>query len=257
MKSPRSLCIRLLLATCPLTAAWAAPLGSEKDQPYLVIAETTSPNGEYAVAWALPKGPQIAWEEFRRGLRSSDYLPDFTNAEIADHLIELQSGRTLASVASGYWALPAGDTGAGHKSHPDDEWLEVAWSPQSDFVVVLRRLRDGPKWGSLRAVQIEGGVVAGQVENGNDLEAAAHAHLKKVYPKDYERAKDHLNLRFSDLESLGGARFSLNAVASLTNQDGNRTDKGSTIKLELRTDKKGKLSLHILGFSELDLDEAS
>lgn len=259
MKSPCSLCIRLLLAICPLTVAWAAPLAPEQDRPYLVIPETTSPNGEYALAWALPKGPQIAWEEFRRGQRSSDYLPDLTNAEIADNLIELKSGRTLAVVASGYWALPTGDAGAGRKFHPDDEWLEVAWSPQSDSAVVLHQLRSGPAWGSLCALQIEGGVVTNRLENGDELAAAARAHLKKIYPKEYARAKDHLNLRFNELESLGDARFSLQAVASLTNEYDNRTYKGSKIKFEIRTGKKGKLSLHVLSFSELELelDEAS
>ena len=51
--------------------------------------------------------------------------------------------------------------------------------------------------------------------------------------------------------------FSLNAVANLENKDGNRSYRGSIIKFELRADKNGKLSLHVLAFSKIDLEEAS
>ena len=104
---------------------------------------------------------------------------------------------------------------------------------------------------------IADGAVAGQLENGDDLEAAVRAHLKKIYPREYERDKDHLDLRFEDVKSLGGPRFSLNAIAALTNENGNRSYKGSTIKFELRGGKEGKLILHVLGFTEMDLEEAS
>ncbi len=245
-----------LLVLWPLFAL-SGMSNAEPERPYLVIAGTTSPNGRYAIAWTLTKSPQIDWEKFRAGERGSDYLPDFEKPEneIADNLIELDSGRKLAAVASGYWALP--ESGSGPKLHPDDEFLEVAWSARNDFVLVLHRLRFGPDWGSLRAVRIADGAVAGQLETGAELEAAVRAHLKKTYPREYARHEDHLDLRFNDVKSLGGPRFSLNAVAALTNENGNRSYKGSTIKFELRSGKDGKLILHVLGFTEMDLDEAS
>lgn len=223
---------------------------------WLVIPGTTSPSGRYAIAWTLPNGPQIGWEKFRAGERGSDYLPSFEKPadQIVDQLIELDSGRSVVAVASGYWALPEG--GPGPKFHPDDEFMEVAWSAQSDFVVVLHRLRSGSAWGSLRAVRIADGAMAGRLENGAELEAAVRAHLKN-YPHGNARNKDQLELRFDDVKSLGGARFSLNAVAALTNEKGNRSYKGSTVRFELRHGKEGKLTLHVLGFTELDLDEAS
>ena len=249
-----------LLALWPVLALSARP-NTEPERRYLVISETTSPNGEYAVAWTLPNGPQIDWEKFRSGERNSDYLPDLGNSnshiEVEDNLVELKSGRMLAKVASGYWALPEGSAGAGLKFHPDYEFLEVAWSAQSDFVLVLHRLRSGPAWGSLRAVRIADGAVAGQLENGAELEAAVRGYLKKIYPREYARHKDHLDLRFDDVKSLGGPRFSLNAVAAMTNDNGNRSYKGSTIEFELRSGKEGKLILHVLGFTEIDLEEAS
>ena len=249
-----------LLALWPVLAL-SAPPNTEPERRYLVINETTSPNGEYAVAWTLPKGPQIDWEKLRSAERNSDYLPDLGNSnshiEVEDNLVELKSGRMLAMVASGYWALPEGSAGAGLKVHPDDEFMEVAWSAQSEFVLVLHRLRSGSAWGSLCAVRIADGAVAGQLENGAELEAAVRAHLEKIYPREYGQDKDHLDLRFEDVKSLGGPRFSLNAIAALTNENGNRSYKGSTIKFELRGGKEGKLILHVLGFTEMDLEEAS
>jgi len=244
-----------LLAFWPVLALSASP-NTEAERPYLVISETTSPNGRYAVAWTLPKGPQIEWEKFRAGERGSDYLPGFEKPEnqIADNLIELDSGRKLATVASGYWALP--ESGSGPKFHTDDEFMEVAWSGQSDCVLVLHRLRSGAEWGSLHAVQLKDGAVVSELENGDDLEAAVRLHLKKHYPQEYERGKDHLNLRISDVKSLGDSKFSLKAVANLENKDGNRSYRGSLIKFQLRAGKTGKLRLHVLSFTKVDLEEA-
>jgi hypothetical protein len=251
------------LAVCvvwPLTVAQSAPSDSDPERSYLVIEETTSPNGEYAVAWMLPKGPAIDWEAFRSGGRSSDYLPDLDNPksgiELEDNLIELESGRKLATVATGYWALPISNNRSGLKFRPNDECLEVAWSGKSDCLVVLHRLRSGPEWGSLRAVQLRNGAVVSQLESGEGLEAAVRSRLKKLYPQEYERGQDHLNLRISDLKSLGGSKFSLNAVANLENKEGTRSYRGSIIKFELRAGKMGKLSLHVLSFTKADLDEA-
>jgi hypothetical protein len=84
----------------PLTVALTAPSNSEQERAYLVIEETTSPNGQCAVAWTLPKGPQIDCEKFRSGELSSDYLPDLddpkSDIQVKDNLIELKSGRKLA-----------------------------------------------------------------------------------------------------------------------------------------------------------------
>lgn len=118
MKPSLSLCLTLR-AGGRLTATLAASPSPEPKRPYLVIEETTSPNEQYAVAWALPKGPAL----------------------------------------------------------------------------------------------------------------------------------------FSDGKSLKGAKFSLSAIVSLINESGNRDDKGSNIRFELRPDKKGRLSFHVPGFSELDLEE--
>lgn len=244
-----------------LTVAPSARANSEPERPYLVIEETTSPNGQYAVAWTLPKGPQIDWEKFRSGERGSDSLPDLDNPksdiEVENNLIELKSGRKLATVAAGYWALPKGDPSSGAKLRPDEEFMEVAWSAQSNFVLVLHCLGPGPEWGSLRALQLKDGVVVSQLESGDGLEAAVRSHLKKHYRQEYERGKDHLNLSLYDVKSLGGSKFSLRAVANLANKYGNRSYRGATIKFELRVGKNGKLVLHVLSFTKVDLDEAS
>ena len=100
--------------------------------------------------------------------------------------------------------------------------MEVSWSAQSDFVLVLHCLRSGPEWGSLRAYQLEGGAVVRQLENGDVLEAVVRSHLKKRYPKEYERGKDHLYLRISEVKALGGSKFSVRAVGNLENKYGKR-----------------------------------
>jgi hypothetical protein len=259
MKSLPTACLAVLFVW-PLTVARSAPPNAGPERPYLVIEETTSPNGLFAVAWTLSKGPQIDWEKFRSGERGSDSLPDLDNPqsdiEVEDNLIELESGRKLATVATGYWALPRGDTSSGQTFQSAEEFMEVAWSAQSDFVLVLHRLHSGPEWGSLRGVQLKDGAVVSQLESGDGLEAAVRSHLKKVYRQEYERGKDHLNLRISEVKSLGGSKFSLRATANLESKDGNRSYRGSIIKFELRAGEIGKLSLHVLSITKIDLDEA-
>ncbi len=249
----------MLLFLWPLLSALSAPPNAEPERSYLVIEKTASPDRRYAVAWTLPKGLSIDWEKFRSGQRNSDYFPAFAKlgSEIEDNLIELKSGRRLARVASGYWALPEGDHSHGLRFSPDDEFMEVAWSAQSNFVVVLHRVISGSAGASLRAFQIESGAVVGQLECNHDLVGPARAQLRKAHRQEYERSKDDLDLRPSDLESLGGSRFSFRAIAKLENKDGNGIYRGSVIRFELRAGKDGKLSLHVLGFTVLDLDEAS
>jgi hypothetical protein len=260
MKTLPTVCLAVFFVW-PLTVALSSLRNSELERSYLVIEGTTSPNGQYAVAWTLPKGPRIDWEKFRSGERSSDYLPDLDDSksdiEVEDNLIELKSGRKLVTVAAGYWALPKNDASSGLKFQSAEAFMEVAWSAQSDFVVVLHRLRSGPEWGSLRAVQLADGAVAGELESGADLEAAVRSHLKKLYRQEYERGKEHLNLHISDVKSLGGSKFSLSTVANLENKEGNRSYRGSILRFELRPGKNGKLSLHILSFTETALDETS
>ncbi len=248
-----------LLVAWPLTAAFSVPSAPAPERPYLVIPETTSPNKQYAVVWTLPKGPQIDWEKFRNGERNSDYLPDFANprSEIEDNLIELKSGRKLVTVASGYWALPEGDHSSGLKFRPDNEFMEVVWSPPSDFVLVLHRWRSSLERDSIRAFQLGAGAVVSQMDCVHDLEEALRAFLKKRHRQEYERVEDDPNLHFSELKSLGGSRFSLNGVAKVLNEYENGIYRGATFKFELRPGKEGKLSLHLLGFTELDLDEAN
>ncbi len=257
MKFPSSL-RTALVSVWPLAVALSASSASEQERPYLVIPETTSPNQQYAVVWTLPKGPQIDWEKFRSGERNSDYLPNFANprSEIEDNLIELKSGRKLATVASGYWALPEGDHSSGLMFRPDKEFMEVAWSPPSDFVLVLCR-RSSPERDSIRAFHLGADAVVSQMDCVHDLEEALRAFLKKRHRQEYERVKVDPNLHFSELKSLGGSRFSLNGAAKLLNEYENGIYRGATFKFELRPGKEGKLSLHLLGFTELDLDEAS
>ena len=99
--------------------------------------------------------------------------------------------------------------------------------------------------------------MVGKIEIDHALEAALIAHLKKAHRQEYERAKDHLDPRFNDVKSLGGFKFSVNGVAKVVSKDGNGVYRGATIKFELRRGEQGKLSLRVLGFTELDLDEAS
>ena len=94
------------------------------------------------------------------------------------------------------------------------------------------------------------------MECGRELEAALRALLKKRHRQEYERVKDDPDLRFSDVKPLGGSRFSLRGIVKLENEDGNGIYRGVTIRFELRPGQEGKLSLHVLGFTELDLDEA-
>src|SRR4030095_11733652 len=152
--------------------------GEEAKRDYLVIEKTASPNGKYAIAWTLPKGPKLDWEKFRSGESGRNNVPielydTERDIEVENHLIELRSGRKLAKLGSSFWALPDG-------SHPNHELLEIAWSAKSDFAVVLQHLRF--EWGSLEAAHLKDGAVVGQLHFAEELDAALRTRLKKLYP---------------------------------------------------------------------------
>lgn len=228
----------LILAALSMHAA-AGP-----KHPYLVIRETTSPDGKHAVAWTLPKEPEsVDWEKLRSGDGDRDDLPDFEETGVQNNIINLKSGRKLATLASAYWELP-------DWTHPNHQGMVVAWSPKSDYVVVLHQLRFENH--SLDAVQIKDGAASGELSFLKDLEKAVRGHLAKTYATQYPRDKDVIVIGLGDLKPLGGGKFSLVAYSGQPKSINDEIlSDDSTITFELRPGKKGRLELQVLSIMKV------
>jgi hypothetical protein len=220
------------------------PAAAGPEHSYLVISETTSPDRRHAVAWTLSKAPEsVNWDKFRSGDGDRDDLPDFEETGVQNNIIDVKSGRKLATLTSAYWELP-------DLARPNHEGMLVAWSPKSDYVVVLHQLRFENY--SLDAVQIKDGAASGTLSFLKDLEKVVRGHLAKAYAKQYPRDKDAIVIGFGDLKPLGGGKFSLVAYSGAPKRiNENILSDDSTITFELLPGKKGRLELRVLGIMKV------
>lgn len=226
-----------------LSFALLLPVSADTKRPYLIMEETTSPDGRYAVAWTLPKEVDMDWDKLRSGDSGREELPDMEEAEIQNFLIDVKLGKKLAPLNSACWSLPA-------RGQSNRATLSVVWSPGSDFVAVLHKLRFYNC--SFEVVQLKGGAVVGALSFLQELENAVSRHLPKTYPKQYLRDKDVIVIEFGEVKSLGGGKFSLEASSGqLKRIDDNVLSDDSIVTFELRPGEKQKLQLKVLGFEKV------
>ena len=160
---------------------------------FVVLENTSSPDGRYAFAWAAPEKYKIDWAALNRGemtaLPNSD---DFFDAVI-NYLVDVKDGKILATFRGAQaWQLPDGS----HGNHRD---LEVAWSPNGVFAVAIYSL----KWqyASFQGFRITPAGVA-TVEIGKPLETAWRQHVSNTAGQRYKQRADSLAISFGELKAM-------------------------------------------------------
>ena len=205
--------------------------------PFVVLENTSSPDGRYAFAWAAPEKYKIDWAALNRGemtpLPNSD---DFADAVI-NYLVDVKDGKILATFRGAQaWRLPDGS----HGNHRD---LEVAWSPNGEFAVAIYSL----KWQSesFQGFRITPAGVA-TVEIGKPLETAWRQHLSKTAGQRYKRRADSLAISFGELKAMETeGSFAVHALAEIPKSasEDDAFEEKLVFTLELKTE--AQLSLEI------------
>jgi hypothetical protein len=229
-------------AALPLLLLIGISAGRCAAGPFVVLENTSSPNGRYAFAWAAPQKYKIDWAALNRGeisaLPNSD---DFADAVI-NYLVDLKDGKILATFHRAQaWELPDGR----HGNHRD---LEVAWSPNGELVVAIYSL----KWQyeSFQGFRIAPSGVA-TVEIGKPLEAAWRQHLSKRAGRRYKQRADLLAISFSELKAMETeGNFAVHALAEIPKSASEDDAFEEKLIFTLQPKTKGQLSLEIRGIGK-------
>jgi hypothetical protein len=206
---------------------------SKSTQPFLVFPDTKSPDGRYAIAWGLPKHPEI-WAKVSRfqeqhpaGTEASseedkqlDELFESVNVvgdAVENYVIDLRAGTIIRKLdcprlpgwTHGREAEPDYWTIADRKPNRHD--LQVVWSPQSDLVLINHTWR----WDSVTfcAVMLSDGRATSELDLNRPLGDAVRNLVAKSFPRGFQYTKKDLNVAFSDVKQVGDNKFSAVADA--------------------------------------------
>jgi hypothetical protein len=209
------------------------PDASKSTQPFLVFPDTKSPDGRYAIAWGLPKHPEI-WAKVSRfqeqhpaGTEASseedkqlDELFESVNAvgdAVENYVIDLRARTIIRKLdcprlpgwTHGREAEPDYWTIADRKPNRHD--LQVVWSPQSDFVLINHTWR----WDCVTfcAVMLSDGRATSELDLNRPLGDAVRNLVAKSFPREFQYTKKDLNVAFSDLKQVGDNKLSAVADA--------------------------------------------
>jgi hypothetical protein len=234
---------------------------SKSTQPFLVFPDTKSPDGRYAIAWGLPKHPEI-WAKVSRfqeqhpaGTEASseedkqlDELFESVNVvgdAVENYVIDLRAGTIIRKLdcprlpgwTHGREAEPDYWTIADRKPNRHD--LQVVWSPQSDLVLINHTWR----WDSVTfcAVMLSNGRATSELDLNRPLGDAVLNLVAQSFPRGFQYTKKDLNVAFSDVKEVGDNKFSAVAdavVEKYWSGGGAKVDftllpasKGKTVKL--------------------------
>ena len=234
---------------------------SKSTQPFLVFPDTKSPDGRYAIAWGLPKHPEI-WAKVSRfqeqhpaGTEASseedkqlDELFESVNVvgdAVENYVIDLRAGTIIRKLdcprlpgwTHGREAEPDYWTIADRKPNRHD--LQVVWSPQSDLVLINHTWR----WDSVTfcAVMLSNGRATSELDLNRPLGDAVRNLVAQSFPRGFQYTKKDLNVAFSDVKQVSDNKFSAVAdavVEKYWSGGGAKVDftllpasKGKTVKL--------------------------
>lgn len=125
--------VSTLLLVLRILAAQEGPRG---DATYIVLPETKSPDGRFAVAWSVRKHPDLlAKARDATAEDAGSLLSDIGVMEddIVNQVVDLQSGKVLATLTTRYWEVG--------ELRPNRHHLDVVWSHENDVVLVNHTFR--------------------------------------------------------------------------------------------------------------------
>jgi hypothetical protein len=227
----------LLLAVAPVEA-------QTSKRPYVICKGTESPDGRYVVAWSLKKDVGWDWDKLNEEETSFDDMPNMDDVVVEGRIVNVESGRVVAKFPCDYWVSPSGN-------RPNRHSLDVAWSPDSQFVVVMHQLRFTAA--SMDAIRLKEGEVVDQLSFCDTLENAVRSHLRKSLGKTYDRYQDAIVVGFGDLKSLGSGKYSVTAYSGEPKRMNEKIpSEDDVVTFEVTSGTKGKLALKLLSIRKTE-----
>ena len=223
---------RFLFALSPLVLATATCYSQENAQaglkPYLVFEETASPDGRYAIAWGLPKHPDV-WAkvcEFDREAPAGSDLKDEDSKEgseevfqrvvdvaedVENYVVDLREGKIVHKLQCMRGPESEPEYFVAASNRPNRHHLEVVWANTGKFVLINHTYR----WDCVTfcALPVDDKHVGPALDLNKPLGDAVRRFVAKSFPAGSGYSKKDLNISFSDLKQFGDAKFSTHSEA--------------------------------------------
>ena len=248
-------------AQTPTPTASPNPISlvSSSSKIFLVFPKTESPDGRYAVAWGLPKHPEL-WAKVCRFAEQHPVDTEFSEQDwkeasevfgsvqevekdVENYIVDLHSETTIRtlhcprglgadgtlrsalSMEAEYWMTPG--------FHPNLQDLEVRWSPRSDLVLINHTFR----WDCVSFCAVSLGQTPSELDLNRPLGDIVRSFTAKSFPKGSGYSKNHLDVSYSDLRYIAEDNFSVLAQAQM----GKEWDGGNvTVNFTLKRSNAGK-----------------
>ena len=234
-----------LIGACALLGIGGNARLSAEDS-FIVLPETQSPDGRFAVGWGLPKHPEI-WNKAREGKedQAGALIGDVGDFEedVENYVVDLRATQVVGKLGSHYWQA------AGVR--PNRHHLDVVWSVASDLVLVNHTFRWDCR--AFEAVRISDGKIGSRLDLKKGLDAKLRQHFKKALPRGSRITMRDLAFSFSEPALVSGETFKTNVDAIYpSKRDG--WSGTAEIRFALTSSKESGLVLKVLG---LKSDEPS
>jgi hypothetical protein len=170
------------------------------EDSFIILPETHSPDGRFAVAWGLPKHPEL-WNKVREGTadQAESLITDVGQFEedVENYVVDVHAMQVLGKLGSHYWEA----TGA----RPNRHHLDIVWSAASDLLLVNNTFRWDCR--AFEAVRISDGKIGAPLDLKKGLDARLRQHFKKALPRGSHITTPDLAFSFSELALVSGETF--------------------------------------------------
>jgi uncharacterized protein YecT (DUF1311 family) len=235
---------------------------------FLVFPDTESPNGRYAVAWGLPKHPEV-WAKvcrFSEQRPPGAELPEEAvkeanevfesvlkvETDVENYIVNVHDEKIIRtlhcphglgvsadlhsalSMTSEYWMTPG--------FRPNHHDLKVLWSPASDLVLINHTFR----WDCVSFCAVLLGQTSSELDLSKPLGAAVRNLVAKSFPKGSGYTKSELDVSYSDMRHVADDKFSADAQPQVGRQ---WVGDDVTVSFTLNSSNSGKrltlLNIHV------------
>lgn len=206
---------------------------------FIVLPETQSPDGRFAVGWGLPKHPEI-WNKARemKEDQAEALIADIGQFEedVENYVVDLRATQVLGKLGSHYWEAT--------ELRPNRHHLDVVWSEASDLVLVNHTFRWDCR--AFEAVRISEGKTGARLDLKKALDAKLRQHFKKDLPRGSGITMRDLAISFSEPALVSGETF-MTTVEAVFPTKGDGWSGQAEIRFALKPSKESGLALTVLG----------
>ncbi len=207
---------------------------------FIVLPETQSPDGRFAVAWGLPKHPEI-WNKARESKedQAESLIAEVGQFEddVKNYVVDLHATQVLGKLGSHYWQAA--------EVRPNRHQLDVVWSAASDLVLVNHTFRWDCR--AFEVVRISEGKTGARLDLKKALDAKLRQHFKKALPPGFGITMRDLAISFSEPALVSGETFKALVEAEYPSKGENAWSGQAEIRFALTASKGSGIAVKVLG----------